>query len=271
MKVDYDKKLWKGYAEGRALPHHSIAAWMDAVARHADPERPLTVLDLGSGTGRFSSSLAEWFGGPVYGVEPSAKMREVAASANVHPAVSYLAGGAEEIPLPDASCDLAFLFFALHHFDDLPRAAAELGRVVKSSGLVCIRSQFSDRLGDIAWRQYFPRAAEIERQMFPTVDETTRTFRRAGFEPLALEEIEFEVAPTPAAHLERLRHRASSTFELLSEDEIEAGFAAMEEAVASSEPQPVREVGDLLILRKVRWVTASLAKPICYPRAREPM
>jgi SAM-dependent methyltransferase len=250
VRIDYDDKLWKGYAEGRALPRHSIAVWMDAVARYAGPKRPLTVLDLGAGTGRFSPSLAEWFGGPIYGVEPAARMRKVAETANAHPAVTYLAGRAEEIPLSDASCDLAFLFFALHHFDDLPVAAAELGRVVRPSGIVAIRSQFSDRLHDIAWRRYFPRALEIERQVFPTVDETTGAFRAARFEPIALDEVESEVAPTPAAHLDRLRHRAISTLELLTEAEVEAGFAAMERAVASAQPRPVRDVGDLLMLRR---------------------
>ena len=40
--------------------------------------RSLAVLDLGSGTGRFTPALAEAFGGPVYGVEPLHKMRAVA-------------------------------------------------------------------------------------------------------------------------------------------------------------------------------------------------
>lgn len=68
MKVDFNDKLWENYEAGRALPEQSLAVWMDAVARHAGPQRPLSVLDLGSGTGRFSPSLATWFGGPVYGV-----------------------------------------------------------------------------------------------------------------------------------------------------------------------------------------------------------
>jgi SAM-dependent methyltransferase len=256
VKIDYDEKLWKGYAQGRALPRQSLTVWMDAVARYADPRRPLTVLDLGSGTGRFSPSLAEWFGGPIYGVEPAAKMREVAGTLNAHPAVIYLAGRAEHIPLADASCDLAFLFFVLHHFEDPQTAAAELARVVRPSGIVCIRTQFSDRLRDIAWRRYFPRALEIEREMFPTVDETTATFRRAGFEPVALDEVEFDVAANPLAHLERLRHRAISTLELLSEDEVEAGLRAMERAAASADPTPVRDVGDMLIIRNAMKETA---------------
>ena len=62
VEVDFNDRIWESYEVGRALPEHSLAAWMDAVARHAGPERPLSVLDLGSGTGRFSPSLAKWFG-----------------------------------------------------------------------------------------------------------------------------------------------------------------------------------------------------------------
>ncbi|TDD16934.1 class I SAM-dependent methyltransferase [Kribbella turkmenica] len=38
-------------------------------------ERPQTILDLGSGTGRLATGLADAFGGPAYGVEPSDRPR----------------------------------------------------------------------------------------------------------------------------------------------------------------------------------------------------
>jgi hypothetical protein len=85
--------------------------------------------------------------------------------------------------------------------------------------------------------------------MFPTYDETVTPFTHAGFEVVALDEVEFELAPSIAAHLERLRCRAISTLELLSEEEVEAGFAAMERAAAADTGGTVRETGDLLTLR----------------------
>jgi ubiquinone/menaquinone biosynthesis C-methylase UbiE len=250
MAVDFDDRLWRGYRQGRALPAEAMRAWMDAVERHADARRPLTVLDLGSGTGRFTPGLADRFGGPVYGVEPAARMREVAVASSKHPNVTYLEGRAEQIPLPDASCDLGFLFFVIHHFTDRGAAAAELVRVLRPGAVVCVRTQFGDRLRDVSWRRYFPRALEVERSMFPTFEETTAPFTRVGFAIVAVDEVEFEIAPSVGAHLERLRCRAISTLELLTEAEVEAGFAAMERA-ATADPsaEPVREVGDLLVLR----------------------
>ncbi len=256
MPIDFDDRLWRGYRAGRALPPGGMAAWLDAVERHADPRRPLAVLDLGSGTGRFSPSLAERFGGPVYGIEPAARMREVAVESSAHPNVTYLEGRAEQIPLPDASCDLAFLFFVIHHFADRQAAAAELARVLRPDAVVCMRTQFGDRLRDVSWRRYFPRALEVERSLFPTFDETTSPFTRIGFEVVAVDEVEFEIASSIAAHLERLRCRAISTFELLTDAEVEAGLAAMEQAAAAdTSGEQVREVGDLLVLRTPR-VTA---------------
>ncbi|HUK96099.1 MAG TPA: class I SAM-dependent methyltransferase [Gaiellaceae bacterium] len=251
MSVDFDDRLWKGYREGRTLPPSSMDAWMDAVERYADARRPLAVLDLGSGTGRFTPSLAERFGGPVYGVEPAANMRRVAVGSSPHPAVTYLDGRAEQIPLPDGSCDLAFLFFVYHHFGDRGAAASELARVLRPGAVICMRTQFGDRLRDVSWRRYFPRALEVERSTFPSYEESTAPFVRRGFELVALDAVEFEVASSVGAHLERLRCRAISTLELLTEDEVEAGFAAMERAAAEDTGgQPVREVGDLLVLRR---------------------
>ena len=58
-------------------------------------------------------------------------MREVALREAAHPAVKYLPGRAEAIPLPDASCDAALLYFVWHHVGDKPAAALELLRMTE--------------------------------------------------------------------------------------------------------------------------------------------
>ncbi|MGA8112042.1 MAG: class I SAM-dependent methyltransferase, partial [Actinocatenispora sp.] len=118
MAVDYDGRLHTVYTQGRRLEPDSLRRWIAEFARHVPERRPLRVLDLGSGTGRFTPALADAFGGPVYGVEPSEGMRAVATADATHPSVTYLAGQAEAIPLASASCDAALLFLTFHHFPD---------------------------------------------------------------------------------------------------------------------------------------------------------
>lgn len=247
--VDYNDKQHLGYQQGRRLPVESRRAWLQAFAAHAPDQRPLRVLDLGSGTGRFTPALAEAFGGPVTGVEPSQKMRAIAEASAQKFNVSYKAGSAESIPLPDNSCDLVLMFLSFHHVRDRPVAAAEIARVLAPGGRVFIRSTFADRMPDLDWHRYFPRAREIEMEMFPTVAEVVGVFAAAGLRQQALVQVRETFADSLAENAERLRTRAISTFDHLSEDEIREGFGRLDAAVAlETEPRPVTALSDLLVL-----------------------
>lgn len=247
--VNYDDRQYSGYARGRVLDPGLSAAWMRTFAAHCPSRRPLAVLDLGAGIGRFTPALAETFGGPVYGVEPSDRMREIALRSAAAESVTYLAGAAERIPLPDRSCDVVVMFYVVHHVQDRPVAAAEIARVLRPGGRVLIRSTFSDRLPEKPWYRFFPRAVELEKAMFPALDEVVDAFATAGLRRLALETVPVQDAPSLAEHAERLRHRAIATFEYLSEEEIARGFAALDAAVAQeSTARPVESSADLLVL-----------------------
>ena len=85
-------------------------------------------------------------------------------------------------------------------------------------------------------------------RLFPTVAEATAAFAGAGLELLALERKTTVLAPSLTAFAERLRLRAISTFDLMDEAEIEAGFQALDAAVrAELEPSPIRSEQDLLV------------------------
>jgi ubiquinone/menaquinone biosynthesis C-methylase UbiE len=248
-KVDYDDRQFAVYAQGRALTPARLAQWMTVFAGHAPPRRPLAVLDLGSGTGRFAPALAATFGGPVYAVEPSRRMREAAIASAAHPAVSYLAGCAEDIPLPAGSCDVVLLFLVFHHVAGQAAAAAQIGRVLRPGGRVLIRSTFADRMPDLWWHHFFPRAIEIEKQMFPTVEEVAAAFSSTGLQVVALQTLSERFTGSLAQSAARLRLRAISTFEHLTEQETAQGFAALDAAVRAGTPlQPTNSASDLLVL-----------------------
>ncbi|MFI9841842.1 class I SAM-dependent methyltransferase [Nonomuraea sp. NPDC051941] len=248
-RINYDDRQHLVYVRGRALPLDVVAAWMSEFARHSPPRRPLTVLDLGSGTGRFSPALADTFGGPVYGVEPSARMRQVAANTAAHPSVTYLQGSAEQIPLPDDHCDLILLYLVIHHIQDLPAAAPEISRVLAPGGRLLIRNAFADRMPDPLWHRWFPRARAIEEELFPTVAGVVDAFATVDLRPVALTSIRHRLAASHADYAARLRLRASSVFDHMTEQEIAEGFATMDADLAAHPGTgPVEEDCDLLTL-----------------------
>ncbi|MEV0285468.1 class I SAM-dependent methyltransferase [Kribbella sp. NPDC050820] len=226
--VDYNGRLSSVYAAGRGMTVDEVKRWTDAFQPHLPGERPLTLLDLGSGTGRLTPGLADAFGGPVYGVEPSDRMREIAETTAVHPDVVYRKGSAEEIPLPEASVDGVLMFLSFHHFRDQQQALEEVRRVLKPGGVAFLRSQFADLMPDLFWYDYFPSARTVDAGMYLSLDAVKSLARKAGLTPADdVVWVTTEPPRTLRESYDRLKLRALSTFEHLPEDEIEAGFARL--------------------------------------------
>jgi ubiquinone/menaquinone biosynthesis C-methylase UbiE len=88
------------------------------------------VVDLAAGTGKLTR-LLEPTGADITAVEPSAAMR--AELGRNLPGVPILDGTAEAMPFADASVDVVTVGQAFHWFD-VPRATAEISRVLARGG-----------------------------------------------------------------------------------------------------------------------------------------
>jgi len=251
-RVDYDRRLYQTYCAGRSLSADTGRLWMDALAGHVGRSRQgLTILDLGAGTGRFSVLLAEAFHARVVAVEPSAKMRSDAERSSAHPRVVYRDGTAGAIPAGDGEFDFALLSMVIHHVPDLDPCTRELRRVLKRDGLVFIRNTFAGRLDGIRHYEFFPSARAVDEARLPRVKRVCEAFEAGGFAMQALDTIEQEIDPSLAAHCERIERRALSSFELITDIEFEHGLRRMRIAAArETNPTPIREKVDLLVLRR---------------------
>lgn len=249
-KVDYDERQHAVYAAGRQMSPGALQSWMEAFARHLPETRPLAWLDLGSGTGRMTPSLASAFGGPAYGVEPADKMRAQAVAHAGHPAVTYAAGSAEHIPLPDTSCDAALLFFVWHHVVDRDGAAQELRRVVKPGGKLFVQANFSDRVPDAWWLHVVPEWMRVHQAQYQSEEEVQNDFAGAGWTLASRDEITWLRSASLVEDVERLRLRPTSLFEHMSDEVVEAGFARIEAALPSLDYGPQFETSALMVFRR---------------------
>ena len=251
-RVDYDRRLHQAYRTGRSLSADTGRLWMDAIAGHVGRARSgLTILDLGAGTGRFSVLLADAFDARVVAVEPSAKMRADAERGSAHRSIAYRDGAAGAIPARDAEFGLALLSMVVHHVPDLDACVRELHRVVKPDGLVFIRNTFSGRLEGIRHYEYFPSARALDEARLPRVDHVREAFEARGFALEALDTIAQEIDPSLAAHYDRIKRRALSSLDQLTDAEFDQGLQRMQIAVTlETTPTPIQENIDLLVLRR---------------------
>jgi len=97
--------------------------------------------DIGCGPGYFVIPAARLTRGTVYGVDVEPQML-TALQARADEAglsqIRTLEGSAEKIPLASQAVDASLCAFVLHEVQDLAVALAELRRVTKAGGRVCI-------------------------------------------------------------------------------------------------------------------------------------
>ncbi len=103
---------------------------------------PATILDVGGGTGRYSSWLGR-LGYDVHLIEPSPRLvaiaRRKAARGGKRPLFRCLQGDARSLEFPGRKADAVLLFGPLYHLTekrDRLRALAEARRVLKRRGLL---------------------------------------------------------------------------------------------------------------------------------------
>ncbi|RHW26758.1 class I SAM-dependent methyltransferase [Nocardioides immobilis] len=102
---------------------------IDAV-RWLTGDEPLSVLELGSGTGKLTRELVA-LGHDVHATDPDPGMLDVLARNYVVTRISQTT--AEEIPVPDSTFDIVVAAQAYHWFDH-ERALPEIARVLKRGG-----------------------------------------------------------------------------------------------------------------------------------------
>jgi ubiquinone/menaquinone biosynthesis C-methylase UbiE len=247
--IDYNGRIATNYAAARGFSPETAALWTAIVEPFIKRAHPSTVLDLGCGTGRFSSLFAERFTPRVIGLDPALGMLRAATRDADRDNLFYAAARSEQLPLCDACCDLAWLSQMIHHVADRDACARELRRVLKRGGQVLIRSAFADRLdGFPTFLRFFPGTRTIMMQ-FPTTGQVMACFRAAGFAVEELRRVPQQSCHNLAEFAERMRLRADSTLSLLPDAEFERCQAALERAAHEEPPAPVIEVIELLVLR----------------------
>ena len=200
------------------------------------------VLDIGCGTGRAAEALVER-GSRVWGVEPEPEMAALARQRVSTVKVS----SAEQLPFKDGWFERAVMWLVAH-LVERPRAFAEARRVLAPEGRFAIAT-FDPSYFDAFWlNELFPSMEAADRERFPTGPELEETLREAGFEPRLLQLLQRGSLARDVA-LERIRGKHISTFDLISDEEYEAGLARAE-----------RELPERVDYR-VEWLIAVAVRP----------
>ena len=121
-----------------------LATDLEMLERFAQPSGK-DVVDIGCGGGALVRELTGW-GARVTGVEISEGQLANAVARDPDGNARYLIGRAEQLPLEDASVDVALFMRSLHHvpIPELTHALAEARRVLRPDGIVYVSEPLAE-------------------------------------------------------------------------------------------------------------------------------
>ncbi|MCK4388294.1 MAG: class I SAM-dependent methyltransferase [Dehalococcoidia bacterium] len=154
---------------------------LEAVRQHLPQNKQ--GIEVGVGSGRFAAPL-----GIKFGLEPSAKMREIAQKRGV----KVVGGVAEAIPFSDSILDFALMVTTICFVDDLEASFKEAHRILKPGG--CLIIGFIDQDSPIG--QFYKRHKEnsvfYREATFYSVADVVPILNKAGFGDLAFSQTIFK-------------------------------------------------------------------------------
>jgi len=152
---------------------------LERMSRHLNIEPGSAVLDVGTGTGVFIPFLLKKIGrnGHIVALDIAEKMLEKAKAKGFNGNIDYLCADVTNTPIGNEIFDSIICYSTFPHFQDKPRALAEMKRVIKSGGKLLICHTSSRAIINEIHHQI----PEVENDIIPNEGEMQIMLSKAGF------------------------------------------------------------------------------------------
>lgn len=208
----------------------------------------LIVLDIGCGTGNYTDlfqKVTQDKHYQVYGLEPSEGMIAKARQKNIR--VMFKQAAADNIPFEADLFDFVYMTDVIHHIPDIRKMFAEIRRVLKREGKVCIGTQSHKQIESRPIARFFPGTVRVDKGRYPDIDEVIAAAQFAGLAYRKQETLfEGDVIELGDGFLQLARKKGYSMLHLLTEQEYQAGLANLEKELQMG-PIQARMAGETLV------------------------
>lgn len=216
----YDAEVAEKYAANRKV-HPGV---LRSLLEDGQVQSGSAILEVGCGTGNYTSALQEICGCPAWGIDPSPEMLTRALARET--GVTFGDGRAEALPFADESFDLVYSVDVIHHVADRAAAFAEAARVLRPGGQVCTVTDSEEIIRNRApLARYFPETVQVELRRYPAIADLRALMLSAGFADVRETLVEIRAELTD---IQAYRDKAFSSLHFISPEGFARGIAQME-------------------------------------------
>lgn len=236
--------------DAERYPPDNLGFWVPLTVRLGRIRSGDDVLDVGCATGGFTAAIAETTGSNVIGLDHSYDMLAYARRHRGRPSTHWVGGDAAHLPFARRSFDRVVASLVVHQVEDREQLLGDLHRVLRTTGVLLIRTVTPEDAAAWTPHRFFPSVARAQTARMPPIAELTRLLARIGFAAVTTEAVE-RVRHVPMQDIERsFRTEVTDRFPFLSPVELDDGLARMREHWATAH-------GDLVTRRYVFLVATN--------------
>ena len=202
--------------------HGSI---VDRTVEALEPlERPITLVDVGVGTGRYLLPILRQLkqGVPAsvhaVGVDTQSAMLERFAERATAGCLTVVMADGHRLPLQDGIIDALLCFNAIHYFELRP-FLAEAARVLLPGGRLLLYTRIPEQNRRTIWGRLFPLFADKERRLYSAEEIRTALELPGRFQLLEIAALQHAERTSAERLHEQARLRHYSTFDLYTPEE----------------------------------------------------
>lgn len=214
---------------------------VDFLAMHLMLQTDAAYLDIGAGTGNYTTALAER-AGHWTASDPAPHMLSQARAK--HDGLNLAVAAAEALPFAACAFDGLLCQLALHHMSDVPRAIAEMARVLQPGGRAVLFTVLPTQARANWLAHYFPQMIAADAKTLPDLSALTAAAQAAGLgcsppygfhvTPDTTERFFYGGTYCPEIYLDAQMRANMSPFRLFANaTELRQGLAALQADIAS--------------------------------------
>ncbi|MGH4123835.1 MAG: class I SAM-dependent methyltransferase [Clostridium sp.] len=182
-----------------------------------------TILDIGCGTGNYTNIIEKITNAKVYGMDASEGMLKKAKEKNCN--ITFLLGDACSIPSKENYFSLIYMTDVIHHISDIDKMFADIFRILKNNGKVCIVTQ-SHRQIDLRYMsEFFPATAIVDKLRYPDIDQIVSSASKNNLKFIKEKTIgEGEEIKLGNHYFELIEKKGYSMLHLISNEDFDNGL-----------------------------------------------